>query len=55
MCKAGPFPPDASLCPCCHRGIFDADGALIQPRREITPRHFERMIWGQDDGSGVGS
>nr|AAR97472.1 nitrilase [uncultured organism] len=33
--------------------LFDADGALIQRRRKITPTHFERMIWGQGDGSGL--
>jgi nitrilase len=27
--------------------LFDADGALIQRRRKITPTHYERMIWGQ--------
>ena len=33
--------------------LFDADGMLIQRRRKITPTHFERMIWGQGDGSGL--
>src|SRR3954468_11697379 len=33
--------------------LFDADGSLIQRRRKITPTHFERMIWGQGDGSGL--
>jgi nitrilase len=33
--------------------LFDADGALIQRRRKITPTHHERMIWGQGDGSGL--
>ena len=33
--------------------LFDADGTLIQARRKITPTHFERMIWGQGDGSGL--
>ncbi|MGY3489530.1 putative amidohydrolase [Bradyrhizobium sp. USDA 4011] len=33
--------------------LFDADGTLIQRRRKITPTHFERMIWGQGDGSGL--
>jgi aliphatic nitrilase len=33
--------------------LFDADGALIQRRRKITPTHYERMIWGQGDGSGL--
>jgi len=33
--------------------LFDADGVLIQRRRKITPTHFERMIWGQGDGSGL--
>lgn len=33
--------------------LFDADGALVQRRRKITPTHFERMIWGQGDGSGL--
>jgi nitrilase len=26
---------------------------LIQRRRKITPTHYERMIWGQGDGSGL--
>jgi nitrilase len=33
--------------------LFDADGTLIQRRRKISPTHFERMIWGQGDGSGL--
>jgi nitrilase len=33
--------------------LFDADGALIQRRRKISPTHHERMIWGQGDGSGL--
>jgi aliphatic nitrilase len=33
--------------------LFDADGALIQRRRKITPTYYERMIWGQGDGSGL--
>src|SRR5271169_6245457 len=33
--------------------LFDADGTLIQRRRKITPTHYERMIWGQGDGSGL--
>jgi aliphatic nitrilase len=33
--------------------LFDADGALIQRRRKISPTHYERMIWGQGDGSGL--
>ena len=33
--------------------LFDTDGTLIQRRRKITPTHFERMIWGQGDGSGL--
>jgi len=33
--------------------LFDADGALIQRRRKITPTFHERMIWGQGDGSGL--
>lgn len=33
--------------------LFDADGKLIQRRRKITPTHFERMVWGQGDGSGL--
>jgi nitrilase len=32
---------------------FDADGALIQRRRKITPTYHERMVWGQGDGSGL--
>jgi nitrilase len=33
--------------------LFDADGTFIQRRRKITPTHYERMIWGQGDGSGL--
>ena len=33
--------------------LFDADGTLIQRRRKITPTYYERMIWGQGDGSGL--
>ena len=33
--------------------LFDADGTLIQQRRKITPTHYERMVWGQGDGSGL--
>lgn len=33
--------------------LFDADGALIQRRRKISPTYHERMIWGQGDGTGL--
>ncbi len=33
--------------------LFDADGALLQHRRKITPTYHERMVWGQGDGSGL--
>ena len=33
--------------------LFDADGALIQRRRKISPTYHERMVWGQGDGSGL--
>jgi len=35
--------------------LFDADGALVQRRRKITPTYHERMVWGQGDGSGLGA
>jgi nitrilase len=31
--------------------LFDADGALLQRRRKISPTYHERMVWGQGDGS----
>lgn len=33
--------------------LFDADGALIQRRRKLTPTYHERILWGQGDGSGL--
>jgi aliphatic nitrilase len=33
--------------------LFDADGALLQRRRKMTPTYHERMVWGQGDGSGL--
>src|SRR5678815_823465 len=33
--------------------LFDADGALLQRRRKISPTYHERMVWGQGDGSGL--
>jgi len=33
--------------------LFDADGALLQRRRKISPTYHERMLWGQGDGSGL--
>lgn len=33
--------------------LFDADGALVQSRRKISPTYHERLIWGQGDGSGL--
>ncbi len=33
--------------------LFNADGALIQHRRKISPTYHERIIWGQGDGSGL--
>ncbi len=33
--------------------LFDADGAMIQRRRKISPTYHERMVWGQGDGSGL--
>ncbi len=33
--------------------LFDADGALIQHRRKISPTYHERLVWGQGDGSGL--
>lgn len=35
--------------------IFDADGTLVLKRRKITPTYHERMVWGQGDGSGLGT
>ena len=34
--------------------LFDANRALIQRRRKITPTHYERMIWGQGERVGPG-
>jgi nitrilase len=33
--------------------LFDADGALIQCRRKISPTFHERLIWGQGDASNL--
>lgn len=33
--------------------LFDANGALLQARRKLTPTFHERMLWGQGDGSGL--
>ena len=33
--------------------LFDADGALVQRRRKLSPTYHERMVWGQGDGSGL--
>jgi aliphatic nitrilase len=33
--------------------LFDADGALLQHRRKISPTYHERLVWGQGDGSGL--
>jgi aliphatic nitrilase len=33
--------------------LFDADGALVQRRRKITPTYHERMVWGQGQGDGL--
>jgi aliphatic nitrilase len=33
--------------------LFDADGAVIQRRRKISPTYHERMVWDQGDGSGL--
>jgi aliphatic nitrilase len=33
--------------------LFDADGALLQRRRKITPTYHERMVWGQGHGDGL--
>jgi aliphatic nitrilase len=33
--------------------LFDADGALVQRRRKITPTYHERMVWGQGHGDGL--
>jgi nitrilase len=33
--------------------LFDADGALIQRRRKLSPTYHERMVWGQGDASGL--
>jgi aliphatic nitrilase len=33
--------------------LFDADGTLIQRRRQLTPTYNERILWGQGDGSGL--
>ena len=33
--------------------LFDADGAIVQRRRKITPTYHERMVWGQGHGDGL--
>ncbi len=33
--------------------LFDANGALIQRRRKLTPTYHEKMVWGQGDASGL--
>ncbi|MDP9151724.1 MAG: Nit6803 family nitriliase [Myxococcota bacterium] len=33
--------------------LFDADGALVQRRRKMTPTYHERMVWGQGHGDGL--
>ena len=33
--------------------LFDAHGTLVPRGRKITETHFERVIWGQGDGSGL--
>ncbi len=33
--------------------LFDADGALVQRRRKLTPTYHERMLWGQGHGDGL--
>jgi len=33
--------------------LFDANGALLQRRRKITPTYHERMVWGQGHGDGL--
>ncbi|MEU6345705.1 nitrilase-related carbon-nitrogen hydrolase [Streptomyces sp. NPDC046977] len=33
--------------------LFDADGALVQRRRKLTPTYHEKMVWGQGDASGL--
>ncbi|BBX03796.1 aliphatic nitrilase [Mycolicibacterium moriokaense] len=33
--------------------LFDADGALLQRRRKLTPTYHEKILWGQGDASGL--
>jgi aliphatic nitrilase len=33
--------------------LFDADGAIVQRRRKITPTYHERMVWGVGHGDGL--